>query len=80
MQSTGTAIREAREKADLSQRDLARLVLCGQPHICNLEKDRRIPSGRMKQRLVRVLDVSPLDLEATRIQRVMNAYYRQEKG
>jgi transcriptional regulator with XRE-family HTH domain len=80
MQTTGQAIKSARERADLTQRALADRVQVSPSYVSNLEADRRVPSGRLRHRLLRVLDVSPLDLEASRIQRALNNRQRQDNG
>jgi transcriptional regulator with XRE-family HTH domain len=62
--SLGEVIREARDKKDLSLRDLAKKLDKTPSYLSDIENDRRIPAEDMLQDLARLLDLDFDDLMA----------------
>lgn len=62
--SLGDVIREARDKKDLSLRDLAKKLDKTPSYLSDIENDRRIPAEDMLQDLARLLDLDFDDLMA----------------
>ena len=61
--SLGEFIRELREKADLSLRELANKVVISPPFLSDIELGRRYPSDETLQRISKVLKVSVEELK-----------------
>lgn len=57
----GPMLRAARERADLTVTEAARLAGIGQPHLSLLEAGRRVPSASVAQRLADVLRLDDAD-------------------
>ena len=59
----GQRLRELRDKADLSLRELAKIIGVSPPFISDIELGRRFPSEEILKKLARALDVSLEDLK-----------------
>jgi DNA-binding XRE family transcriptional regulator len=58
----GEVIRRRRERRGLSQRDLARRVGTGAPHISKIENEVEVPSEEVLTRIAEELDLDPVEL------------------
>jgi transcriptional regulator with XRE-family HTH domain len=56
--SLGQRLRELRDKADLSLRELAKRIGISSPFLSDIELGRRFPSGEILAKLARALNVS----------------------
>src|SRR5260370_34949476 len=61
--SLGQRLRELRDKADLSLRELAKRIGISSPFLSDIELGRRFPSEEILEKLARALNVSLEDLK-----------------
>src|SRR5260370_7882776 len=61
--SVGERLRELRDKADLSLRELAKRIGISPPFLSDIELGRRFPSEEILGKLARALNVSLADLK-----------------
>lgn len=64
IKTLGDRVRELREAKDLSLRELARAVETSAAHMSDIEWGRRFPSRNVLEKMAKVLDVSPEELDA----------------
>ncbi|MDM8528683.1 NB-ARC domain-containing protein [Anaerolineales bacterium HSG24] len=75
MRKTGKLLKEYRNIVELTQKELAKLLVVDHSHISNLERDKAIPSSEFIQHFIKCPQLQLTEVDKTEIEKVYQAEF-----